>query len=82
MPLEGKRYMQSPYAQRVPFILADMERQREEDDQQQPAQEDEQLELVIHRYHVEGGGVILSSVPLEEAPQTNDPPHEKKRPFL
>jgi hypothetical protein len=52
-----------------------MERQREEDEnkQQQPDQQGEiesgEPELVLHRYHVEGGGVILSSVPLEEAPQ-------------
>lgn len=57
----------SQYANAVPGMIADMEREREEQgDQRPPAQEDGVPEFVLHRYYVEGGGVVLSSVPLEE----------------
>ncbi|MGH2495792.1 MAG: hypothetical protein ACRDIV_13925 [Ktedonobacteraceae bacterium] len=61
----------SQYANAVPNILADMEKDREEgqEAQQQPDQRDDVPELVIHRYRVEGGGVILSSIPLDEDQQ-------------
>lgn len=54
----------SPYVEAVPAIVAEMEHERQEDNDQLPSAQDEQP--VIYRYRVEGGGMVLSNVPLED----------------
>ena len=86
----------SPYVNAVPTIVADMEREREQDEQQTTAPVERESTIAggaqptIYRYQVEGGGIVLSSVPLEgeddqpstvdAEPQTDQRPETSRQP--
>ena len=82
----------SQYAKAVPAILAEMEKEREEDETRQPDRDgQENEEKVIYVYPLEGGGVVLTDTPIEEdqpatsvvesgKPQTDQCPTARKDP--
>lgn len=60
--------MQSQYAKRVPAILAEMEKGREEDERADHQEETGEPE-VIHVYPLEGGGLVFTKTPIEDEPE-------------
>src|SRR5437588_8689267 len=73
----------SPYAQKVPAILADMQQEREEDDPKQPEQEGQERKK-LYAYRTEDGKIVLSDTLIEDqepqAPIIDSTPPADQRP--
>ena len=69
----------SPYAQAVPYIVADMEKDREESNTETPIMEDEE---VIHVYPTSDGGILFTKkeLPKKEKKDDSRPPQDEEKP--